>query len=283
MFWEVETIKVEELWNKKAIHSVKQCLTKDTIELLMESDADYLMIDLYDFHTDMGVVGNAFFSTCAHEFFNTALYQKHKDEVRLVNFMSMPKEIWYPYVDKFFEIIMEKYDSDHIILNRFRSSTYFLDTDGVIKLLPDTFKKGFQSNDKYNCKIAELEDYIIAKYNPYVIDLTKFFMSDVIYWGGTPHGAHLEKAFYNRAFAQVKRIINGETDCKYYNDPGFFQEENEIANIPLDIEGGLEMLDVLLNVNDILWMNILDKLNKYAPEHEKVQLYMQYFQNAQES
>lgn len=160
---EIELIKSEELWNKKAIYSVKQCLAKDTVKLLMESDADYLIIDFYDFHTDMGVFGNTLFSTCAHEFFNTALYQKHKDEVNLANFMYMPKETWYPYVDKFFEIIMQKYDSNHLILNRFRSSTYFLDTDGKIKLLPDTFKQGFQSNDKYNVQIAELEDYVIDK------------------------------------------------------------------------------------------------------------------------
>ena len=70
----------------------------------------------YDFQNDFGVCKETTFSTCAHEFFQTGLYRKYQNDVKIANFMELPTWIWYPYVDLFFEKLMTKYDSKHIIL-----------------------------------------------------------------------------------------------------------------------------------------------------------------------
>ena len=44
---------IEELWDKSRINTLKQALNKETINLLMESDAEYLIVDLYDFYVYM--------------------------------------------------------------------------------------------------------------------------------------------------------------------------------------------------------------------------------------
>ena len=161
------------------------------------------------------------FSTCAHEFFNTNPFKKHKEEIDIINFMNVPKCLTYGYIDLFFEKLMKKYDSDHIILNRFRFNTYYLDKNGNIQYIPETFRRPYHSNDKYNRQLFEIEAYIIEKYNPYVIDLSKYYMVDENIWDNL-NGEHFEEAFYRETFSQIKKIIYGETTEKYFSSPNFF-------------------------------------------------------------
>lgn len=276
---EVEGIKADELYMPSRIHALKQGLNKDTVDLLLKSDAEYLIMDLYDFQTDKGVYQDTVFTTHAHEFFNTALFRQYAGKVGITNFMTLPTSAWYPLVDAFFDRIMTKYDGDHIILNRFRSNTWYLDKDGLIKQIPENFKQPYHSNDQYNIPLSVLENHIIAKYRPYVIDLSKYFMCDANKWDNL-NGAHFEDAFYKRSFSQVKRIINGESTCRYYDDPGLFDQENVIPTEPFDVACGLEMFERLLDEGDILWMNILAKLNRYAGKNEKVKQYMEFLDDA---
>ncbi|MBQ7667774.1 MAG: hypothetical protein IJS47_00395 [Clostridia bacterium] len=279
---EVETIKEEELWDKTRLKSLKQCLTKDTVKMLLESDAEYLVMDLFDMQNDFAIYGKTMFSTCAHEFFNTALCKKYANGIELANFMGLPKWAWYGYVDLFFEKIMQKYDSNHIILNRFRSSTYYLTKNGDIALIPNDYKKPFHSNDKYNKTLTELEQHIIDKYNPYVVDLSKYFMVDENFWDNF-NGAHFEKAFYEETFNQVKRIIKGETKEKYFSNPDFFNEEHTKKELEkprgFNVDGAIKLFEELVEKQDLLWINILDKLNIYAPDNEKVKQYMEFLGN----
>lgn len=45
---EVQAITVDELYDKSRLQSLKQTLNKETLNLLLESDADYLVMDFYD-------------------------------------------------------------------------------------------------------------------------------------------------------------------------------------------------------------------------------------------
>lgn len=90
-------------------------------------------MDLCDFQNDFVIYGDTAFSTCAHEFMNTELFKLNKMNIQIANFMQLPSWVWYSYVDLFFEKIMQKYDSEHIILLRFRSNTYYWALDGKIK------------------------------------------------------------------------------------------------------------------------------------------------------
>lgn len=276
---EIMDISAEELWDKSRIHSLRQCLNKSTVHMLLESDADWLVMDLFDMQNDFAIYKETAFATCAHEYFQTKCFNKYKEDIKVANFMTLPKWVWYPYVDIFFEKIMKKYDENHIILNRFRSNTYYLDKDGAIKEIPNNFKNPFQANDKYNQSLKELEDYIIEKYNPYVIDLTQYFMGDATFWDNL-NGAHFEKEFYRETYTQLIRIIQGETDNRYYSEPDFFNKTRrgyeEDKQRVFDIEHGIKAVDMLISKEDFLWVNVLDKLDTYAPDDERVMEYKKF-------
>jgi len=91
--------------------------------MLLDGQAEFLVIDLYDFQNDAAYYNNASFSTCAHEFFNKGAYKSYHEEIGVFNFMKTPTFMWYGYVDLFFQKIIDKYDSKNIILDRFFSVT----------------------------------------------------------------------------------------------------------------------------------------------------------------
>lgn len=278
---EVEAIQANELWDRSRLYTVKQCLNKDTVKLLMESDADYVVIDLYDMQTDFAAYKTTCFSTCANEIYNTKLLGKYSGKVQSGNFLTMPPVIWYGYIDLFLEKLIEKYGADHIILNRFRCNSYYLAKDGIIRPIPKNFQNPFQPHPKYNQALAELENYIIERYNPYVIDLSKFFMGDENVWRNL-QGAHFENQFYRETLDQIRRIVKGQSTERYYSAPAFFDERrrgfDEDKKRKFQIEPNMELMLKLLDEQDMLWLNILDKLNTYAPEDERVQEYVRAVQ-----
>lgn len=270
---EVEEIQEEELWDPSRLYTVKQCLNKDTISLLMDSDADYVVMDLFDMQTDVAIYKDTCFSTCADEIYRTKLLKKYSSMVQSGNLFTIPSEIWYEYVDLFFEKLVAKYGADHIILNRFRCSTYYLAKDGMIRPISRYYQNSYQPHPKYNQALEKLENYIIEKYNPYVIDLSKFFMGDENAWENL-QGAHFENQFYRETLDQIRRIVKGQNAERYYARPTFFDENRrgfaEDRKRKFEIEENMQLMLKLLDEQDILWLNILDKLNTYAPEDERV-------------
>lgn len=270
---EVSSVTAEQLWDKSRINTVKQSLNKDTVPLIMESDAEYLVMDLFDFQTNFAILGTTAFDTNAYEFMNTVLFQKYQNNIQVSNFMELPEWFYYPYVDLFFKEIMHKFDSDHIILNRFRANTYYLAKDGIIREIPDNFKNPFQANDRYNVPLRKLEDYIIQKYHPYVIDLSKFYMGDENVWGNI-QGAHFENEFYHETFETINHIIEEKPTQKTWNKPAFFTDKYSQTKLNFDVEDAFVKLEQLVEKGDILWMNILDKLYKKIPQDVRVQEYI---------
>ena len=78
---EVQAITVDELYDKSRLQSLKQTLNKETLNLLLESDADYLVMDFYD----MGIMFLSYKNTCmatqANEFCRTYLFRKYQDKM----------------------------------------------------------------------------------------------------------------------------------------------------------------------------------------------------------
>jgi len=275
---EIDSIRAEEIYDPTRIRSLKQCLAKDTLDMLFSPKADYIVMDLYDMQNDFAIYNGTTFSTCAHEFFQTELYRKYAKDISVANFMLMPEEKWFHMADVFFDKLMEVYDSDHIILNRFRSNTYYLAKDGYVVNVPENYKRPYHSNDAYNQVLWNLEQHIIEKYNPYVIDLSKYFCGDENYWDNL-NGAHFEKEFYRETYEQIMRIVRGESSERYFSEPRFFEsnrrgyEEDKVRKFNVDYN--IVMFNKLLDSGDVLWLNILDKLNIYAPVDERVKQYMQ--------
>lgn len=270
---EVALVTADQLWDKSRINTVKQSLNKDTLRLIMESDAEYLIMDLFDFQTNFAILGTTAFDTNAYEFMNTVLFQKYQNQIQVSNFMELPEWLYYPYVDLFFKEIMHKFDSEHIILNRFRANTYYLGKDGRIKAIPDGFKNPFQANDKYNAPLRRLEDYIIQRYHPYVIDLSRFYMGDENVWGNI-QGAHFENEFYHETFETINYIIKAKPKQRVWDKPTFFTNKYLPDDRKFDVDDAFVKLEQFVDKGDILWMNILDKLYKKVPEDVRVQEYI---------
>jgi hypothetical protein len=270
---EVEQITEDTLWDKRTLRSLKQCLNKDTVRMLMEPGADYLVIDLYDMQIRFLTYEATCFATQADEFCRTPLFEKYRNDFGSACFMEIDRAIWYGYVDLFFEKILKRFDADHMILNRFRANTYFLNKDGQICTIPETYKNVCQPNDKYNMPLHELENYIIEKYHPWVIDLSQYFMGDQNEWDNL-NGAHFEREFYRETFDQIRRIVKGQTQQKYYSEPDFFNPLRrgftEDRDRKFDVEFNYQVMQYLIEQDDILWLNILDKLSIYAPDDPRV-------------
>ena len=274
LYEEINKISDSELYDRTRLRTLKQCLDKSTIKLLMESDANYLVMDLYDFHNDFILYNNTAFSTCAHEFMNTELFNKNKSHMKIANLMNMPDDFYYPFVDMFFDKIMAKYDSSHIIINRFRSNEYYLAKDGNIKKTPEEFLKPFHSNYVYNNKLRKLEDYIISRYNPYVIDLSPYYMGNENEWDNL-NGAHFENAFYTETYKYICEIIKNKPEKRYYNTPHYMWDlfgigDKDELKYAFNIDCALNLLQELVEKEDVLWVNILHKLNIYAKDNPVV-------------
>lgn len=175
---------------------------------------------------------------------------------------------------------MQKFDSNHIILNRFRANTFYLDKDGKIKFIPEDFKQLFQCHDKMNPKCRRLEEYVINKYNPYVIDISKYFIGDANLWDNL-NTSHFEKEFYRETYDQIVRIIDGERTERYFDTVRMFDKNRpgyeEDMEREFDVEYGLQFFEVLLKENNRLTelgLNILDKLYAYAPQEDRVGRYV---------
>lgn len=272
---QIERISAEELYDPSRIHSLKQCLYKNTISMLMNSDAEYLIMDLYDFQNNIAVYRDTSFSTCAHEFFQTKLYKENEKNIGVANLLNTSTWVWYPYIDLFFDKILNRYDSDHIIVNRFRANKYYLAKDGMIQTIPEMYRRPWHADYLYNSKLARVEEYIISRYKPWVIDLSKFYMCDENKWDNL-NGAHFENAFYVETFKQIRRIINRETDNRYYDIPNFNYE----LSGKLDVDNAIAMVGSLLDDEDVLWINILNKLKRVAPGHPVVMEYVKALEEA---
>lgn len=272
---EVDTIKAETLFDPSACRSLKQQLNKDTIPMLLNGEAEFLIIDLYEFHGFYLTYNDTAFCSQANEFFNTELGIKTADSGLIHKFMysSLPMEMIFSGIDQFFETIKNKFDSNHIILNRFRANTYMLYKNGQIGFIPDVCKRDFQCHEKYNDFVFKIEEYIINKYNPWVIDISKFFMGDANYWDNW-NASHFEKEFYRETYRQIVKIINGQTDIRYYDKVQFFKKSregyNEDMSRPYDIEFNLRVLELLLSNGDDLWLNVLEQLYIRAPQNERL-------------
>jgi hypothetical protein len=274
---EVNTITKEMLWDKSRDVSLRQQLLKQTVPMLLNAESEYLVMDFYDFHNFIYAYQDTAFSTQACEFCNTPLYQKYKEDLKIYNLLELPTWLLYGMVDRFFDTILPKFDSDHLILNRFRANSYLLNTDGRIIPIPDEFKRPFQCHEKYNEKCRALEEHVIQKYNPYVIDISGYFMGDANLWTNW-NASHFEKEFYRETYDQIIRIVTGANTPRYYNKVRLFQsdrdgyEEDKKRNF--NVEWGINMLKKLMEEEDALWLNVLELLWIHAPQDPRVLQYM---------
>ena len=203
-------IKQNELWDKSEhnLRGIQQELLKATIPMLENKHGEYFVFDLYDFHTDLVVYENTMFSPYKYEFYNTNIYNENKEQFQLrFTPIESPLGLWYGYVKSFLDKIYEMYESDKVILVRFKACSHYISKNKTIEEIPDRFINPWMANWKYNEKIFQLEELIIKEFNPRVIDVSKYYIGDEELFPEDLQGAHFEKNYYMESFKILKKIL----------------------------------------------------------------------------
>ncbi|ACL22189.1 hypothetical protein Dhaf_4181 [Desulfitobacterium hafniense DCB-2] len=192
---------------------LRYALEKQTIPMLLDSNSQFLVIDLFDFCQDVAIYKQTTFSTYDYTFYNSSFYKNNANQFGSCNILELPDFIWYSYVDLYWQNIKLKY-KDNIVLVRLTCCDSYIDSNKRIKLIPDN--KLFFGNAKYNEKIRNIEDYIISKYEPYIIDVSKYFIADYTYnHDVTP--VHYQRAYIDTSWVIMQYIINDHPKTKYYD------------------------------------------------------------------
>ncbi|MCL2018742.1 MAG: DUF6270 domain-containing protein [Oscillospiraceae bacterium] len=255
---------------------MRYALHKNTVPLLEKSTSQFLVIDFFDLCQNAVAYKNTTFSHYDTSFFATSAYKENVDKYKIVHFFDMPMFLWFGYIDLYLNKMTEKF-GDNIILVRLQCAKYYIGKNvpsgGVVKDFPE-WKLGY-GNALYNEKLKELEDCIIEKYNPYVIDVSKYFISDESHNADfTP--VHFENDYALAASKSMYEIIKKKPKQKYYenidasivsrilgrniSEPDFIKIYHSSA-VPFNSCELLDEITLLFSENDIIknrkWLSLL--------------------------
>ena len=191
---------------------MRLALSKQTVPLLLESSSEYLVIDFFDLCQPVAAYFDTTFSTYDYTFYNTAAYRDHKEQFRALDFIDVPICLWYGYVDHYFQLMTKKFGGK-IILNRLDCSGVYLSTQNQIREIPDSLLNF--GSPKYNGLLHDLENYVIDRYHPFVIDVSKYFISDEHYNPDTTP-VHYEEAFETVQSRIILKIL-GAGGPRYFD------------------------------------------------------------------
>lgn len=99
-------------------------------------------------------------------------------------------------------------------------------------------------------------------------------VSRVSMLNGNLQGAHFENEFYHETFQTIQYIMKEKPKQKVWDRPDFFTNKKVQAEGALDIEDAFIKFEQLIEKEDILWMNILDKLHQRIPDDARVKEYV---------
>lgn len=193
---------------------MRRALDKSTLPLLLQSEADYIVIDFFDLCQPVAAYNDTTFSTYDYTFYNSPFYKANAQKFSVVDFFNLPVFLWYGYVDTYFQKISEKFH-DRIILNRLNCSTVFMSKNHRIYDIPERLCSF--GNAKYNTALYDLENYIIDKYQPYVIDISKYFIPDEADNPDTTP-VHYENLYTVTQSSIMKRILTDTENRTRYFD-----------------------------------------------------------------
>ncbi|MFB5763841.1 DUF6270 domain-containing protein [Paenibacillus medicaginis] len=207
----------EELirYNSEYSHRcLRYAIEKKTVPLLKSSIADFLVIDFFDLCQPVAVYKNTTFSTYDYVFYNTAAYKSEPEKYKTVNFLELPIWSWYGYIDLYWQQMIEKF-GENVILVRLQCCNKYISKDGTVrKTLPNLLNFG---NPIYNKQLYDLEEYVINKYDPYIIDISKYFVADENYNPDvTP--VHFEENYGVTSWILMEDIILNKPKQKYYDN-----------------------------------------------------------------
>ncbi|WP_432750001.1 DUF6270 domain-containing protein [Paenibacillus amylolyticus] len=189
-------------------------IEKNTVPMLLNSIAEFLVIDFFDLCQPVAVYRNTTFPTYDYSFYNTAAYKNEPDQFQSINFLEIPTCLWYGYIDIYWKKMIGKF-GDNIVLVRVSCFNNYITSNKEINPTPPNLLAF--GNEIYNSALFELENYIIEKYNPYVLDVSKYFIADEDYESDvTP--VHFEENYNISSWSLMKDIILNKPKQRYYDN-----------------------------------------------------------------
>lgn len=212
---DISTTQEELVYNSEYSHRcLRNAIEKNTVPLLLKSDSNFLVIDFFDLCQPVVSYKNTTFSTYDYSFFNTAAFKNEPEKFQNVNFLDIPTCLWYGYMDIYWEKMIEKFGAN-IILIRVKCRNQYISTNREVK---DTPSRLLRFGDAaFNKQLLELEEYIIQKYNPYVIDVSKYFIADENHNPDvTP--VHFEENYSISSWSLMQNIIVNKPKQRYHDN-----------------------------------------------------------------
>ena len=211
-----------------AYRCVEYALNKETVPRLLDSEAMFLAVDFFDMCQHVAMVGHTTCQTYDYTILNAPTF-KTCWTGKQIHFFEIPTCLWYSYIDLYWMNMAAKYQNN-IILSRLSCCGQYLTKNRTVAPLPERVL--FFGNEKYNAALAELEQYVIDKYNPYVIDVSKYFISDINYEpDATP--VHFEENYVKSAWDIMHHIILNRPDQRYFDClPSSVTVDLLVRNIP---------------------------------------------------
>ncbi len=183
-------------------------LNKSVVPNLLESDAEYLLIDFYDFGRVQWAYRNGSYTHTSF-FRETEYWQKISGQIEgTFRWIDLPTFLWYGKVDSYFQRMVEKYGRDHIILNRISFNRYYIDKDNSMKEFRRENPRWLGSYRDNEC-IRNLEEHVIQKFGIQSIDVAKYFVSDYKFTNDILE-VHYEEEYYRLAGRKLAEIVRGE-------------------------------------------------------------------------
>lgn len=186
-------------------------LNKSVVSELLQSDAEYLLVDFYDFgRVQWAYRGGSYTHT---SFFNdTPYWQRISEQVEGVfRWIDLPTFLWYDKVDEYFKIMVEKFGKDHIILNRVYFSRYYIDKDSNLKEIRRQ-NPNWLGSYRDNERIRNLEEHVIEKFGIESVDVAKYFVADCRFADDILE-VHYEEEYYHLAGRIISKIVRGKEEA----------------------------------------------------------------------
>lgn len=217
---------------KKDAHrnNLRNEICKKYINELIESNPDYIILDLYsEIRYGVIAIGDTYLTNAQAKIKQTEFYkQKKYDKVLSYhNNKQEYMELFDKYFAQFVDTIRDNIPKCKIVLVKGRYAHSYVGNDQIIRYMD--FEK-FSYIDRENRHWQELNNYIINKYNFEVLDMTKKeYFADINYpFGFSPW--HYEKEYYSDFIKELNGIClrdmldkKDEFDKDKHNRFGFFR------------------------------------------------------------
>lgn len=187
-------------------------LSKDVLEKLEESNAEWLMLDFYDSaRIQWFYPGGWFTHYMDMQLAAPSFYERAKSYIQGAAKLDLTKDTGLmDYINRYMDRVIAKYGVNHIILNRVAISRYVITDKRELGPFAECTEQ--LGSWKDNQRIREIEEYVLDKYPIAYVDISKFFVAD---WS-LDHdyfSVHFEPEYYEYANRAFRKILEGETTC----------------------------------------------------------------------